>query len=212
MPSRALKRYLMAHSQRVLAPMVLARRALVQGFLAYRVQAIAMSIAIGVLAGCTSMPRTEIPPVADAVSPSAGVVAAGRLQPRDIVHLKNAGIEHVIDLTPGDETPDFDEATAVRSAGIGYSNLPVRGAEDLTRENVIAFDRMMRDANRPVLVHCASGNRVGAMAALRAAWVEGQTEQDAVAIGKAWGLKGLEPQVRERIRSPGVAESNSSSR
>jgi len=140
------------------------------------------------------------------------MVAAGRLKPQDMEQLKNAGIRHVIDLTPDDETSDFDEANAVRSAGIGYSNLPVRGAADLTRENVIAFDRMIRSTKRPVLVHCGSGNRVGAMAALRAAWIEGKREQDAIAIGNAWGLKGLEPQVRERIRSPGDSKRDSSSR
>jgi uncharacterized protein (TIGR01244 family) len=151
------------------------------------------------LVGC-STPR-ELPQVADAVTPAEGIVAAGRLKPDDIERLQHAGIRYVIDLTPDAETPDFDEAEAIRSAGLGYSNLPLRGAIDLTRENAIAFDRMMRDAKRPVLVHCASGNRVGAMAALRAAWIEGKSEEEAVAIGKAWGLKGLESQVRERIRN-----------
>ena len=170
---------------------------------------VAAIAALCVLPGCASMSEKQIPRVADAVSPSSGVVAAGRLQPQDMTELKNAGIEHVIDLTPDDETPNFDEASAVRSAGIVYSNLPLRGAADLTRENVIAFDRMMRDSQRPVLVHCASGNRVGAMAALRAAWIDGKSEEDAVAIGKAWGLKSLEPQVRERIRSPRALDSSS---
>jgi len=52
---------------------------------------------------------------------------------------------------PDDEPPDFDEANAVRSAGVEYSNLPVRGAEDLTRQNVIVFDQMMRNAKGAVL-------------------------------------------------------------
>lgn len=162
------------------------------------------AVAIGccALSGCASpLVQTRVPEVAEAVSPSRGIVSAGRLKPEDIARLKDAGIEHVIDLTPDDETPDFDEANAVRSADIDYSNLPVRGAADLTRENVLAFDQLMRNAKRPVLVHCASGNRVGAMAALRSAWVDGKSEEDAIAIGKAWGLKGLEPEVRKRIRS-----------
>jgi uncharacterized protein (TIGR01244 family) len=160
-----------------------------------------MVVAVGlVLIGCAPS-TTQVPLLADAVSPSPGVISAGRLTHEDIGRLKDAGIEHVIDLTPDDETPDFDEANVVRSAGIDYSNLPISGAADLTRENVIAFDQLLRDAERPVLVHCASGNRVGAMAALRAAWVESRSEEDAIAIGKSWGLKGLEPQVRERIDS-----------
>ena len=107
----------------------------------------------------------------------------------------------MIDLTPDAETPDFDEAAAVRAAGLLYSNLPLRGAVDLTRENVMTFDALVRDAERPVLVHCASGNRVGAMAALRAAWVDGKQVDEAIATGKAWGLKGLEEEVRRRIEA-----------
>lgn len=147
------------------------------------------------------MKQTQIPPIANAVSPTAGVVSAGRLKPEDIGHLKEAGIVHVINLAPHEETPDFDEAGAVQSAGINYSSLPIRGGADLTRENVVAFDRLLRSAKQPVLVHCASGNRAGAMAALRAAWLEGKSEEEAIAIGKAWGLKSLEPQVRERLES-----------
>ncbi|MDX1549980.1 MAG: hypothetical protein R3278_05475, partial [Lysobacter spongiicola] len=84
-------------------------------------------------------------------------------------------------------------------------NLPLAGPSDLTRENVLAFDQLLRDAERPVLVHCGSGNRVGAMAALRAAWVEGQSPDDAIATGKAWGLTSLKDAVRERLEAgPGA--------
>jgi uncharacterized protein (TIGR01244 family) len=149
----------------------------------------------------TSPSSTVVPEVANAVSPAAGVVAAGRLTLEDIARLQRAGIRHVIDLTAEAETPEFDEESAVRSVGIGYSNLPLTGAEDLTQVNVAAFDRLLHEAQRPLLVHCASGNRVGAIAALRAAWIDGKSVEEAVAIGKAWGLKGLEPQVRERIEA-----------
>lgn len=157
-------------------------------------------LAAAIATGCASQPATTaVPPVAHAVVAAPGIVAAGRLSAEDVAGLRAADIRHVIDLTPDAETPGFDEATAVRAAGLRYDNLPLRGAADLTRENVQAFDAMLRAAGRPVLVHCASGNRVGAMAALRAAWVEGRTVEDAIAIGRAWGLKGLEGDVRARL-------------
>lgn len=150
--------------------------------------------------GCASSPEVAaLPAVAEAVSPAPGVVSAGRLAPADIARVRDAGIRHVIDLTPDAETPGFDEAAAVLAAGLRYSNLPLRGAGDLTRANVQAFDAMLRAAERPVLVHCASGNRVGAMAALRAAWIDGRPAEEAIAIGRAWGLKGLEGEVRGRL-------------
>lgn len=153
-----------------------------------------------VLAGCAGAPAPKTPALIDtARSPVTGVFVTGRIAGGDIAALGDAGIRRVVDLTPDAETPDFDEASAVGAAGLVYANLPLRGAGDLTRENVRAFDALMRDATQPVLVHCASGNRVGAMAALRAAWIDGKGAEDAVAIGKAWGLTGLEDEVRRRI-------------
>ena len=158
-------------------------------------------IGLSAIVGCSTS-QAEEPLLGNAVKPAPGVVAAGRLKEDDVARLQKAGIRHVIDLTLDAETPDFDEAQAVRSAGIGYSNLPLRGAPDLTRENVVAFDELIRNAERPVLVHCSSANRVGAIAALRAAWIDGKSEEEAIAVGKAWGLRALEADVRERIRSP----------
>ncbi len=133
-------------------------------------------------------------------SPAANIATAGRLQAKDIPVIAKAGVRHVIDLTVDSETPDFDEAAAVRSAGMRYDNLPIRGAEDLTPENVARFDRLINAAgSEPTLVHCSSSNRVGAMAALRAAWIQGQSVEAALEQGRRWGLKGLEPAVRERL-------------
>lgn len=159
-------------------------------------------LAVVSLGGCATSPgEHQVPAVADAAAAAPDVVTAGRLTAADIPRIRESGIREVIDLTPDAETPDFDEAAAVKAAGLRYVNLPLRGAMDLTRENAQAFDTLMRGAKRPVLVHCASGNRVGAMAALRAAWMEGRSTDEAVEIGKAWGLKGLESEVRKRIQA-----------
>lgn len=152
-------------------------------------------------AGCTMRGPTKPHPEPAVRAPAPGVTVSGRIASDDVVALRERGVVHVIDLTPDAETPDFDEARAVSAAGLGYSNLPLAGAADLTLENVHAFDALMRESARPVLVHCASGNRVGAMAALRAAWIDGKPLEEAVAIGKAWGLTGLESEVRARIGS-----------
>lgn len=162
-----------------------------------------IAVAAALLAtACASQPMTiRVPAIAGAVSPAPGVVSAGRLASADIVLAREAGIRQIIDLTPDAETPGFDEAASARSAGLAYANLPLKGRDDLTRANVQAFDAMLRKARQPVLVHCASGNRVGAMATLRAAWIEGRPAEEAIAIGKAWGLKGLEDEVRMRIEA-----------
>lgn len=139
-------------------------------------------------------------------SPAPNLATAGRLQPQDIPVIAKVGVRHVIDLMVDSETPEFDEAAVVRSAGMSYENLPIRGAEDLTPENVARFDRLITEAGAvPTLVHCSSSNRVGAMAALRAAWIQGQSVDAALEEGRRWGMKGLEPAVRERLSASAPA-------
>ncbi len=59
-----------------------------------------------------------------------------------------------------------------------------------------ALDAALSAAGTPVLVHCGSGNRVGALFALRAAWLQGVAPAEAVALGKAAGMTALEPAIR----------------
>ena len=132
-------------------------------------------------------------------TPVAGIHSGGRISADDLPALRAAGIRHVINLAPAAETPDFDEAGAVREAGMGYDTLPIAGAGDLDRAAVVAFDRLLQAAGGPTLVHCGSGNRVGALAALRAAWLHGADEEAAVEEGRRWGLRGLEDEVRGRL-------------
>lgn len=132
--------------------------------------------------------------------PAPNLATAGRLQAKDIAVVAKAGVRHVIDLRLAGESPDFDEAVAVRAAGMQYHNLPIRGAEDLTADNAARFDRLIVEVGAaPTLIHCGSSNRVGALAALRAAWIQGQPLEAALAEGRRWGLKGLEAAVREQL-------------
>lgn len=149
-----------------------------------------------------------LPPLPNVASPEPGVITAGRISGDDLDALRTAGVREIIDLTPDAETPTFDERAVVTGAGFAYANLPLQGGADLTRDNVLAFDAMLNAAQRPVLVHCASSNRVGAMAALRAAWVDGASEEEAIAIGRAWGLKSLEADVRKKLAAASGTDSN----
>lgn len=161
---------------------------------------ILLAIVLGATAACASPAELrEVRMIEGAKTPAPGVVATGKLDAADVAALRRIGIRQVVDLSLDEETPGFDEAAAVQAQGMDYANLPVRGAADLTPDTVQAFDRLLRESPRPVLVHCASGNRVGALAALRAAWLEDRPVEEAIAIGRAWGLTGLEDAVRTRI-------------
>lgn len=142
----------------------------------------------------------DMPALKNLSQPDPGHYAAGAISPADVDALAKAGIRNVINLRPASETPDFDEASAVRAAGMHYESLPIAGAADLNRANVDRFDALLeKQEGAPSLVHCASSNRVGALMALRAGWIKGQSTDEAIAVGKQWGLAGLEPVVREKL-------------
>ena len=160
-------------------------------------------LATGALCASATTPAEVLQDLPNVAFPMPYRIASGRLQASDISLLQSAGVREVIDLSVDDETPAFDEAAAVRSAGMTYRNLPIRGAGDLDDAHVARFNQLLADAgDKPTLVHCASGNRVGAMIALRAAKYGGQSVEAAVAEGRRWGLRGLEPAVRERLSRP----------
>lgn len=149
-----------------------------------------------------SSPQTVLAGLPHVSFPAPHRIASGALQASDMPALRQAGVREVINLSAASETPGFDEAAAVRRAGIVYRHLPIRNANDLTRDNVLRFDQLLTDAgDRLTLTHCASSNRVGAMIALRAAVVGGQSTDATLAEGRRWGLKSLEPAVRQRLEA-----------
>lgn len=132
--------------------------------------------------------------------PEPGHYRAGAVQPDDIARLADAGIMHVINMRTDAETPDFNERAAVEAAGMHYHHLPIGSADDLDMAEVLRLDALLDAAgDEPVLVHCASSNRVGALFALRAAWLEGKDADQAIDTGREWGLAGLEDTVRDKL-------------
>ena len=84
--------------------------------------------------------------------------------------LSEAGYKHVIDLRPASETGAAENDALAGAAGMSYVRVPVAGSAGLTRENVERFAEVLTPGS---VVHCKSGNRVGAIFALMAAWVDG---------------------------------------
>ncbi len=129
--------------------------------------------------------------------PGSNRVVTGAIDASHLNAVKRAGIRHVLNLRPAEENPKFDEAQAVRQLGLEYHALPIKGAQSLTMENAHALDRILKDiGEEPALLHCSSGNRVGALIAVREAWIRGEPAEQAIATGKKWGLTQLEGPVR----------------
>lgn len=122
--------------------------------------------------------------------------AGGYVSPEALAQVKAEGITHVIDMLPDNEHGGFDEAGLAADLGLFYAHLPVQGGHDLNKANAEALDKLLAEAgDTPVLVHCMSGNRVGALFALRAHWVQGLPAVEALQIGRRYGLTKLEPLV-----------------
>ncbi len=137
----------------------------------------------------------------DILAVEDGLYSAGQPSEADIADLARKGVRTVINVRHPSEATDFDEVTAVAATGMHYVAIPVAGSQDLTPETVARFGRELAKAQAcgPVLVHCASANRAGALIALERTWVQGQTADIALAAGRAAGLAGLEPAVIERL-------------
>lgn len=134
--------------------------------------------------------------------PDSNTVVTGKLTPEKVAKAAEAGIEHIINLQPEDEL-SFDEKAEVEEHGIQYTHLPISGAKDLKQVNLLEFDKALRAYHgKKTLLHCGSGNRVGACMALRAGWLRGRKMDTAMQRGKDHGLTGLEEEVRMRLLVP----------
>jgi uncharacterized protein (TIGR01244 family) len=157
-------------------------------------------VALALVAGVCSAQEDPLATLPRHVALNPQLHASGQPSEDTLRKLRSSGITTVIDLRPDAETPDLDEKAVAEEAGLRYRALPISSAADLTRENVATFHELLKEsASEGVLVHCASGNRVGAMLALRAHWLEGKSAEAALEIGKAAGMTGMTDAVQSRL-------------
>ncbi|WP_404409715.1 serine/threonine protein phosphatase [Pseudidiomarina marina] len=126
---------------------------------------------------------------------------AGKPAKDDLVKLKEQGVTAVINLlTDSDMNNDDQEAQWAQELELEYYRVPVGGPSDLTRDNVADFDRALAATQgQTTLIHCSSSNRVGAMMALHAAWYDNASTEQALQIGRDYGLKSLETEVQKLL-------------
>jgi uncharacterized protein (TIGR01244 family) len=143
----------------------------------------------------------------NASCPLAGLGTGGQPDSARFAALSAGGVRTVIDLRAHDEARGFDEPAVVRAAGLEYVSLPVT-ASSLNDSTFDAFRGLMKQRRAStVLVHCHSGNRVGAVLIPYLVLDRGWTPEQAIASAEAGGLK--TPVLKEKAmayvkaRSPG---------
>ena len=164
-------------------------------------------------AGCRSepAPQPEAAPVVEAAPvdpislvkngkmPMEGLVTGGQPTDEQFAALRDAGFATVINLRVPTERGNRGEAEKIAELGMAYVSIPVDGKTGLTEDNAAALAAALDEADGPVLLHCGSGNRVGALLALKAFWLDGASAEEALEIGIAGGVTRLEPTVRELL-------------
>ena len=170
------------------------------------------------LASCASVPDasriTQATPqlqvnVPQLHVPRAGLMTGGQPEGNAWRDLRAAGVTRVVNLLSASELGSRNEAGEVQASGMDYVQIGVAGPGDLTPENARLLWRSVQGDSGTVLVHCASGNRAGALLALAAVQAGGMSPQAALEFGKAAGLTKLEPVVRERLGLPSLASERS---
>lgn len=132
-------------------------------------------------------------------APYVGI--AGKLVGDGVDEAQRLGFKLLIDLRMPSEDGVAEEQARAAEIGIAYVNIPL-AADATAWDQVAEVERALGDAaNYPILLHCASANRAGAVWALYRSR-QGVPSVVAIEEGRAVGLKSRENQVRELLGLP----------
>ena len=91
------------------------------------------------------------------------IYLAGQPSARDLASFKSLGIKTVVTLRHAKEL-SWDEANAVKKNSMQFVQVPFSGADQLKPEIFDRVLKILRDKKQgPVVLHCGSANRVGAI-------------------------------------------------
>ena len=158
-----------------------------------------------VLAACATstvdMAALEDAQILNFRAPEGNVLSSGQPTREQLAVMAAAGVRHVINLRAPGEEVDFNEQEAVEALGMTYYSLPVSGAAGVNGANAgTLLDMLSATAGEPVLVHCATGNRVGGLMAVNT-FANSADINAAMAEGERWGMTSerMQQMVRQQL-------------
>jgi len=140
---------------------------------------------------------------AGAVSPVDGITSAGQPDEAAFRVFAEAGYVAVIDMRgPKEDRGLSNERELIEGLGMDYVELPITDRKQINVETAAELDRLLAGFDGPVLIHCKSANRVGAVLALRHS-LTGVSDDEALAFGATAGLTKpkLKALVQKRLDS-----------
>ncbi|MGX5915233.1 fused DSP-PTPase phosphatase/NAD kinase-like protein [Aliidiomarina sp. Khilg15.8] len=157
--------------------------------------------AIALPAQATDIPES-VADVSNIHHPNEQHFTGGQPTAEQLNAFRELGVRHLVDLRPPEEAPELNGAAQTSRAGLAYYHIPIAGGDDLTRDHVAVLDTILeRIGGEKAVLHCASSNRVGAMMALHAAWHEGMSQEDALQLGRDYGMTSLESHVVKQLNN-----------
>lgn len=122
-----------------------------------------------------------------------GHLLGGQPTPDQLRAAAEAGYKMVVELQTAGEPGVAEVESTAKELGLDYVHIPIAGTDGLDEKNARALDDALEkgDQEGKVMVVCRSGNRVGALFALRAHYVDGASPDKALAIGEQAGLRSL---------------------
>lgn len=122
-------------------------------------------------------------------APVEGIITAAQPSAEQLLDLAAGGVRTVVDLRTSAEPRGFDEPETARAAGLEYHNIAVTPG-GIRPDQFDAVRRLLSDrGHKPVLVHCASANRVGALLIPYLMLDEHRTEDESLRIAQDVGLR-----------------------
>jgi uncharacterized protein (TIGR01244 family) len=147
-------------------------------------------------------PEEENSEIPNLRQPRRGIYTSGQPSEAGMKELSVHGIKTIINLRAHDEEGARDESAESARLGMEYFYCPIVLQECTSakmKEDALRLAVVLKDEGRlPVLIHCASANRVGALWAAYRVLHENAALEDALREGRDIGMK---PVLEERVLS-----------
>ena len=152
-------------------------------------------------------PRIEAPVEAVAVEvegvakarKAGDLLFGGQPDVATIRRLADEGYRTIVS-TRGTGELDWDEKAAVEAAGMEFVFIAMdKPVEEITDAQLAAFDQVMRTAQRPMMLHCSTGNRTAGLYAVWLAEKAGVAPAEALRLGDSAGMTRVRPVVEKRL-------------
>lgn len=115
----------------------------------------------------------------EAIHSFGGIFLAGQPTAEGFTEAKKAGVRTVVNLRAAAEL-NWDEKAQVERLGMRYVHVPIASSEAMTDEVLSRMRELLKDkSGRPILVHCFSAGRVGAV------WLAHRVLDDGLSIAAA---------------------------